>query len=179
MMKKVTLAAAAALALGLPMTATAAHAQSRGYNPPAQTQRHVQPQRWDARQHNGFYLNGRWNDGRPSAAQMRQRGFQPGYQAPRWNARQHNGYSYNGRWYYGEPTRQIMQSRGYEPGYRNWRRGDRVSASQRAHYRRVDYRRERLREPPRGYEYVRTDRGETLLVAIATGVILSAILSAN
>lgn len=177
MMKKLTLAAATALALGLPMTATAAHAQSRGYNPPAQTQRHVE--RWDARQHNGFYLNGRWNDGRPSAAQMRDRSFQPGYQAPRWNGRQYNGYTYQGRWYYGEPTRQIMQSRSYEPGYRNWRRGDRVSASQRAHYQRVDYRRERLREPPRGYEYVRTDRGETLLVAVATGVILSAILSAN
>ena len=178
MMKKLTLAAATALALGLPMTAGAAHAQSRGYHPPAQTQRHVQPQRWNANQHNGFYINNRWYDGRPSNAQMRDRSFRPGYQAPRWNARQHNGYSYQGRWYYGEPSRQVMNHRSFEPGYRNWRRGDRISASQRANYRRVDYRSERLRAPPRGYEYVRTDRGETLLVAVATGVILSAIIAA-
>src|SRR5690606_35216874 len=98
-------------------------------------------------------------------------------QAQRWNARQHNGYTYNGRWYYGEPTRQIINSNRYEPGYRNWRRGDRLSTYERSHYRRVDYRRERLREPPRGYQYVRSDRGETLLVGIATGVILSVILS--
>jgi len=175
MMKKFTLAAATALALGLPMTAGAAYAQSRGYNPPAQTQRHVD--RWDARQHNGFYLNGRWNDGRPNAAQMRQRTFQPGYQAPRWNARQHNGYTLNGRWYYGEPNRQVLNQRGYEPGYRNWRRGDRLSQHHRQNYRRIDYRSARLAPPPRGYEYVRSDRGETLLIAIATGVILSAILS--
>lgn len=212
MMKKITLAAATALALGLPMTAGAAHAQSRGYNPPS----HSQVQRWDARehngfyinnrwysgqptaaqtrdrsfrpgyqaiqwdgrQHNGFYLNGRWYDGRPTAAQQRQRTFQPGYQAPRWNARQHNGYTYNGRWHYGEPSRQIMQHRSYEPGYRQWRRGDRVSAAQRANYRRVDYRSERLAAPPRGYEYVRTERGDTLLMAVATGVILTAIIAA-
>ena len=45
----------------------------------------------------------------------------------------------------------------------------------RAH--RVDYRAVRLRMPPRGYEYVRDDRGAVLLVGIATGVIVSAILS--
>ena len=34
-----------------------------------------------------------------------------------------------------------------------------------------------LRAPPRGYRYVRDDRGQVLLVGIATGVILSAIFS--
>lgn len=176
MLKKITLVAATALTLGLPMSVGVASAQSRGYHPPAHSQARVQ--HWDSRQHNGFYLNGRWNDGRPTAAQQRHRSFQPGYQAPRWNARQHNGYTYNGRWYYGEPTRQITQSRSYEPGYRQWRRGDRVSAAQRARYSRVDYRRERLQPPPRGYEYVRTERGDTLLMAVATGVILTAIIAA-
>jgi Ni/Co efflux regulator RcnB len=59
----------------------------------------------------------------------------------------------------------------------NWRRGDRLSQYHRSQYREVDWRRERLRQPPRGYHYVRDDRGEVLLVGIATGVILSILLS--
>jgi Ni/Co efflux regulator RcnB len=44
-------------------------------------------------------------------------------------------------------------------------------------YRDVDYRNYHLRAPPRGYHYVRDDRGSILLVGLATGVILSSILS--
>lgn len=59
---------------------------------------------------------------------------------------------------------------------RQWRRGERPSASDRSHWRNVDYRARRLNAPPRGYHYVRDDRsGQYLLVGIATGVILSAI----
>lgn len=58
-----------------------------------------------------------------------------------------------------------------------WRRGERLGAYERAHYRQVDWRRDHLREPPRGYHYVRDDRGETLLVGIATGAILGIILA--
>ena len=58
-----------------------------------------------------------------------------------------------------------------------WRRGDRLSAYQRSHFRQVDYRRAHLRAPPRGYHYVRDDRGELLLVGLATGVILGIIAS--
>lgn len=94
-----------------------------------------------------------------------------------WDSRRDNGFYANGRWHYGEPTAQQRRHRDYRSGYQNWRRGDRLPASYRAHYRQVDYRRERLRAPPRGYQYVRTDRGETLLVGIATGVILGIILS--
>ena len=36
-----------------------------------------------------------------------------------------------------------------------------------------------LRRPPRGYHYVRDDRGDYLLVGIATGVILGVILANN
>jgi len=155
-MKKLTIALAA-LAMAAPLSVGVASAQ---------TQRDVREARQDLRQER--------RDVRDARQDLRD-----ARQAQRWNARSHNGYSYNGRWYYGEPTRQIMSHRSYEPGYRSWRRGDRLSAYDRQHLRRVDYRRERLREPPRGYHYVRTERGETLLVAIATGVILSAILSAN
>jgi len=92
----------------------------------------------------------------------------------RWNDARNNGYSYNGRWYYGPPP----ASYGYvDYGYRNWRRGERLPAYYRDSYRPVDYRAYRLRQPPRGYHYVRDDRGDYLLVGIATGVILGIIAS--
>lgn len=60
----------------------------------------------------------------------------------------------------------------------HWRRGDRLPSAYRDRYRPVDYRHAHLRAPPRGYHYVRDDNsGETLLVGIATGVILGVILS--
>jgi Ni/Co efflux regulator RcnB len=60
---------------------------------------------------------------------------------------------------------------------RQWRRGERLPYGYQNHYRNVDWRREHFRAPPRGYHYVRDDRGETLLVGIATGAILGIILS--
>jgi len=98
-------------------------------------------------------------------------------EARRWSERQHNGFYLGSRFYYGQPNYAQMQRRDYRPAWQNWRRGDRLSQYHRSHYREVDWRRERLRQPPRGYHYVRDDRGEVLLVAIATGVILSILLS--
>lgn len=95
----------------------------------------------------------------------------------RWNRRQHNGFYLGSRFYYGEPSYRQMQRRDYRPAWQQWRRGDRLSQYHRSHYREVDWRRERLRQPPRGYHYVRDDRGELLLVGIATGVILSILLN--
>jgi Ni/Co efflux regulator RcnB len=93
----------------------------------------------------------------------------------RWDRRRHNGYSVNGRFHYGPPPAHVRNVR-YE--YRNWRRGDRLPSYYRQNYVVVnDYHRARLRAPPRGYHYVRDDRGDTLLVGIATGVILGVILS--
>jgi Ni/Co efflux regulator RcnB len=60
---------------------------------------------------------------------------------------------------------------------RQWRRGDRLPSGYESRYREVDWRREHFRAPPRGYRYVRDNRGETLLVGIATGAILGVILS--
>lgn len=97
-------------------------------------------------------------------------------QAQRWNQRQHNGYYLGSRFYYGQPTYAQTQRRDFRPAYQQWRRGDRLPAYAR-NYRQVDYRRERLRAPPRGYHYVRDDRGEVLLVGIATGVILSILMN--
>ena len=97
--------------------------------------------------------------------------------AERWDQRRHNGYYANGRFYYGQPTYAHQRAGDYRPAWQQWRRGDRLPNYARSHYREVDWRRERLRQPPRGYHYVRDDRGETLLVGLATGVILGIIAS--
>lgn len=97
----------------------------------------------------------------------------------RWERSRHNGYTYRGRWYYGPPPVAYYDDPYYSPGYREWRRGDRLPSYYRSNYREVDWRRYGYRAPPRGYHYVRDDRGETLLVGIATGVILGVILANN
>lgn len=97
-------------------------------------------------------------------------GAAPAY-AQRWDNNRNNGYSENGRWHYGPPP----SGRHVTPGYRAWRRGERLPAYYRSHYSQVDYRRHHLRAPPRGYRYVQDDRGEILMVAIATGIIASII----
>ena len=89
----------------------------------------------------------------------------------------YNGYWHQNRWYYGPPPRHYSDVR-YE--YRHYRRGDRIPAYYRDRYRQVDYRHYGYAPPPRGYHYVRNnDNGETLLVGIATGVVLGAILANN
>jgi Ni/Co efflux regulator RcnB len=95
----------------------------------------------------------------------------------RWDTRRHNGYSLNGRWYYGPPPSSYYGRADFHPGYRAWRRGDRLPNAYRSQYVTVDYRRAHLRAPPRGYHYVRDNRGEVLLVGIATGIILGVIAS--
>jgi Ni/Co efflux regulator RcnB len=148
-MKRLFVAAAAAMTLVGPMAGVASAAPyDRGHNERRDNDRRDNDRRDNDRRDNG-----------------------------RWDQRQYNGYNYRGRWYYGAPSAQIMRDRTYSPGYHSWRRGDRLSAYERAHYRQVDYRRDRLRAPPRGYQYVRSDRGELLLVGIATGVILSVLAS--
>ena len=58
-----------------------------------------------------------------------------------------------------------------------WARGERLDRayySDRSHY--VDYRRYHLRQPPRGYQWVRVDNNYAL-VALTTGLIASIIAS--
>jgi Ni/Co efflux regulator RcnB len=71
--------------------------------------------------------------------------------------------------------------------YKNWddrgrhegwyRRGGYLPVEYRTRYIVTDWRRDRLREPPRGYHWVRSDNGDFLLVAIATGVIVDLLLN--
>ncbi len=152
-MKRYAIAAVAALTLAGPLAGTASAQQNpRGYERDRDDRR-------DARR----------DDRRDDRRDVRQ--------AQRWNQRSHNGFYLGNRFYYGQPSYQQMQRRDYRPAWQNWRRGDRLSQYHRSQYREVDWRRERLRQPPRGYHYVRDDRGEVLLVGIATGVILSILLS--
>jgi Ni/Co efflux regulator RcnB len=67
----------------------------------------------------------------------------------------------------------------YEHGRREgwYRRGGYVPVEYRTRYVVTDWRYDRLREPPRGYHWVRSDNGDFLLVAIATGVIVDLILN--
>lgn len=121
---------------------------------------------------------GDWRRDRRHDRRDDHRHYRDGYREGRWDARRHNGYSYNGRWFYGPPPSAYYGRSGYHPGYRAWRRGDRLPSYYRDRYVVVrDYHRYGYRHPPRGYHYVRDDRGDILLVGIATGVILGAILS--
>lgn len=96
----------------------------------------------------------------------------------RWDQSRYNGYYANGRYYRGEPSAAMRQRGDYRPAYQSWRRGERLPSYYRSQFREVDWRRQHLRQPPRGYHYVRDSHtGETLLVAVTTGVILSILLS--
>ncbi|MGE3250592.1 MAG: RcnB family protein [Hyphomonadaceae bacterium] len=126
--------------------------------------------RWDRREDRWDRREDRW-DRREDRRDRRE---------DRWDRRRHNGYYYNNRFYWGAPPAAYYSHHSYRPYYRAWRRGDRVPSYYRNRYVVVrDYDHYHLRRPPRGYHWVRDDRGDYLLVGIATGVILSLILGAH
>jgi Ni/Co efflux regulator RcnB len=68
------------------------------------------------------------------------------------------------------------ETRIYRDRPNHWRAGDRFGSYR--DYREVSYRDYRLKQPPRGYHYVRDNNtGEIILAAIATGLIASIILN--
>ena len=189
-MKRIALAALAAATFAAPFATATAYADPPRYDRGDRNNDRNDGDRND-NDRNGDWnnndRNGDWNDGRRGDNDRRdhqrrghrhddRRGDRDGRDG-RWDRGQHNGYTYNGRWNYGPPPAAYEYDRGYQPGYQNWRRGDRLPSYYRSSYRGVDYRRAHLRAPPRGYNYVEDDRGEYLLVGIATGVILSVILN--
>jgi Ni/Co efflux regulator RcnB len=60
---------------------------------------------------------------------------------------------------------------GYRQAPPRWSRGQHVPRSYRSHSRFIDYRREHLRAPPRGYGWVRGDSNQYLMIALTTGLI--------
>ena len=65
--------------------------------------------------------------------------------------------------------------RGRHEGW--YRRGGYLPVEYRTRYVVTDWHRDHLRPPPRGYHWVRSDNGDFLLVAIATGVIVDLLLN--
>jgi Ni/Co efflux regulator RcnB len=165
-MKKLAFAAVAAATLVAPLalaSEAAAHRRDgRGYHDDRDHDRgRGRDRHWRRGGHDDWYDRRIYRDG-----------YNDGRRHHRWDHRFHNGYWHHDRWYYGPPPR---YSDAYRYDYRAWRRGDRLPAYYRDYYRPIDYRYYGLRPPPRGCHYVRDDRGDFLLVAVATGVILSVI----
>lgn len=71
-----------------------------------------------------------------------------------------------------------MHDRGRHEGW--YRRGGRMPAEYRGRqYEVTDWRADHLRQPPRGYRWVRSDNGDFLLVAVTTGIIASILLAGH
>ena len=91
--------------------------------------------------------------------------YQQGYQGQgnRDNHQDHRGY--------------VQHDRGRHEGW--YKKGGHMPAQYRgSSYVVTDWRSRHLRQPPRGYHWVRSDNGDFLLVAITTGVISSIIANA-
>ncbi|MES1198588.1 MAG: RcnB family protein [Pseudomonadota bacterium] len=95
-----------------------------------------------------------------------------------WDDSQHNGYYDNNRWHFGPPPANYQGRQGFALGYHPWARGQRLGYYN-ARYTEVDYRTAHLRQPSRGYHWVRDDQGDYLLAAVASGIIASVILNSD
>ncbi|MGE0827848.1 MAG: RcnB family protein [Hyphomonadaceae bacterium] len=165
-MKKLMIAAMAGMTALSPLAATGAFAQTRDRDV-RDARREVREERRDVRQERREL-----NEARRDLREERREA--------RFDSRRHNGYWMNGRFYRGQPTAAQMRRADFRWGYHQYRRGERLNAYDRARYVRVaDYRRYHLSAPPRGYEWRRSNTGEYILAAVATGVILSVILGSN
>jgi Ni/Co efflux regulator RcnB len=101
------------------------------------------------------------NDARP--AQYAQRPYaQQQYRQPQYQPR------------YVQPQ---YPQRAWAGDARQWRRGDVLPWQYRQHYV-SDWRAHRLYAPPYGYQWVESDDGDYLLVALATGLIANLMLNA-
>lgn len=87
-------------------------------------------------------------------------GYREGYRDARHNDRR----------YYAPPPRVVYRPYGFERGHRysNYYGGPVYVVS--------DYSRYHLRRPPNGHRWIRDDRGNMLMVAIATGIIADLVL---
>jgi len=105
-------------------------------------------------------------------------------QYERWERRsdqnRHDGGRYTDRERYNDYRRgQRDQYRdnsryAYGQGYgHRWSRGQTIPHNYRSSWYVRDYNRYGYRAPPRGYGYYRTDTGDVVLAALATGVIIS------
>lgn len=86
----------------------------------------------------------------------------------------HDGGRYTQRERYNDQRRyRNDQRRDERREYRRWSRGQSIPYGYRSSWYVRDYNRYGYAPPPRGYGYYRTDSGDIVLAAIATGVIIS------
>ena len=81
----------------------------------------------------------------------------------------------------GRGDQQSGRHQGWGPdrgGGHNFQRGERMGYNDWSGAQRVDYRQHHLRRPPNGYEW-RESNGQYILAAVATGLIVSAIISSG
>lgn len=100
-------------------------------------------------------------DGRPNYAER-------GYDRDR-DGRPDNRDRYDNRY----------EGRGNYYGQRRWARGQRYDHYRNRSYIVSDYRNYGWRAPPRGYAYYRTDSGDVVMAALATGIIAAIIAGQN
>ena len=101
------------------------------------------------------------------------------HRSHRGDGENNGGQWRNGRWHDQAGRRDNGRHRGWQRdrGHNyHWGRGQRMGYNDWRYAQRVDYRRYNLRQPPRGYEWRRND-DRFLMVAIATGLITSVIMS--
>lgn len=182
MNRRLLLALAAAAVVTVPLAAAGeAMAQGRGNDREWRDNRGRGVDRWDDRRDNRGRGNGGWDNGRRGNDRWDDdRRWDNDrwddnrrYNNNRWDDRRFNGYYLGNRWYYGPPPVAYYDRYDYRPGYQVWRRGQRLPNYYQS-YVIYDYPRYRLRPPPRGYHWVRSNN-DYILAAIATGLILEVI----
>ncbi len=173
-MKKLVFALAAFAAALTPLaiaTPAAAHGDSDGYH---------DDDRYEDRRgrHRDHYDDDRYEDRRDRYERRRDwRDSRREAYDHYWDNRRFNGYYYNQRFYYGPPPQAYYGHPSYRPHYRTWARGQYLPPYYRQRCTPIrDYHRFGLRHPPRGYHWVRDDRGDYILVGIATGLIMGLVL---
>jgi Ni/Co efflux regulator RcnB len=84
----------------------------------------------------------------------------------------HDQNHHNSNNHHDQHQQRGMYERGHSEGW--YRKGGHVPQEYRGNtYVVSDWHARHLRQPPRGYHYVRSDNGDILLVAITTGIIAS------
>ncbi|MGV8997537.1 MAG: RcnB family protein [Parvibaculaceae bacterium] len=84
-------------------------------------------------------------------------------------------YEYQGRRYDAVRGPQWHAPKGYD-AHRRWSRGDRLPTGYRDRSYVVDYRAYHLKQPPRGYQWVRVNN-DVMLVSVGNGLISQVVLS--
>lgn len=108
--------------------------------------------------------------GTTAATSDQRQAYRHGYH----DGRRYDDRRYDDRRYYAPPR---VVYRPAPPSYHRWAKGQRYRDYYRGPVYVVnDYSRYHVRHPPRGYHWVRDDRGNLLMVAIATGIIADLLL---